>query len=371
MANAVFNVAVFFVVFRECLEAVLVIAILLSFVDRAIKSSDASLGKRLKTHIWVGVGLGFLICLIIGGAFIGAYYSLKKDLFGSAEELWEGCFCLIASIMISMMGLGMLRVQKMQEKWRVKIAKALVDVPSRKRDRLKLGYWGKKYALFLLPFITVLREGLEGVVFVAGAGMSTKNAKASSYPLPAVVGLLAGGLVGFLMYYGSSRSSLQVFLIVSTCFLYLIAAGLFSRSVWFFDTYTYNKATGGDASESGSGNGSYNINRALYHVNCCNPELDNGWDIFNSLLGWQNTGYYSSVLAYIFYWVFFTILVLLLIHQERYGHLPLIKKKFTDLKPRFFRKKQLDNAEKEQLFNRIDHLAITDEGIVETRATNV
>jgi len=27
----------------------------------------------------------------------------------------------------------------------------------------------------------------------------------------------------------------QIFLIVSTCFLYLVAAGLFSKSVWFFE----------------------------------------------------------------------------------------------------------------------------------------
>lgn len=32
-------------------------------------------------------------------------------------------------------------------------------------------------------------------------------------------------------------TSIQVFLIVSTCFLYLVAAGLFSKSVWYFENY--------------------------------------------------------------------------------------------------------------------------------------
>ena len=32
-------------------------------------------------------------------------------------------------------------------------------------------------------------------------------------------------------------ASIQVFLIVSTCFLYLVAAGLFSKSVWYFENY--------------------------------------------------------------------------------------------------------------------------------------
>ncbi len=31
-------------------------------------------------------------------------------------------------------------------------------------------------------------------------------------------------------------ASIQVFLIISTCFLYLVAAGLFSRAVWDFET---------------------------------------------------------------------------------------------------------------------------------------
>lgn len=30
-------------------------------------------------------------------------------------------------------------------------------------------------------------------------------------------------------------ASIQIFLIVSTCFLYLVAAGLFTKSVWLFE----------------------------------------------------------------------------------------------------------------------------------------
>lgn len=30
-------------------------------------------------------------------------------------------------------------------------------------------------------------------------------------------------------------ASIQAFLIVSTCFLYLVAAGLFSKAVWLFE----------------------------------------------------------------------------------------------------------------------------------------
>ncbi|CAH02720.1 high-affinity iron permease FTR1 [Kluyveromyces lactis] len=368
-ANKVFNVAVFFVVFRECLEAAVIVSVLLSFLKQSIGSNDMATYKRLRMHVWIGVVAGFIICMAIGGGFIGAYYRYENDIFGSAEDLWEGVFCIIATLMISVMGIAMLRVNKMQAKWRVKIAKAMLEVPKDRRKKWSLKYWATRYSMFLLPFITVLREGLEAVVFVAGAGITTKDSKATAYPLPVVIGLIAGIIVGTLLYYGTSKSSLQIFLVISTCVLYLIASGLFSRGVWYFDNYYFNKKTGGDASESGDGNGSYNILRTVYHVNCCNPELDNGWDIFNSLLGWQNTGYLSSILAYNLYWLVLMIVIGLMMYEERNGHLPFCKNlKLRQLKPSYYLKRkqneELTAAEQEELFKQVNNLGVDEEGNV-------
>lgn len=72
------------------------------------------------------------------------------------------------------------------------------------------------------------------------------------------------------------------------------SAGRFSCGVWFFENYKFNKSTRGDASEDGDGNGTNNIHKSVYHVNCYNHELNNGWDNFHALLGWQNTGYVLS-----------------------------------------------------------------------------
>ncbi|CCD24250.1 high-affinity iron permease FTR1 NDAI_0C05910 [Naumovozyma dairenensis CBS 421] len=370
--NKVFNVAVFFVVFRECLEAVIIVSVLLSFLNQAVGDKDVKLYKRLKRQVWIGVFLGFFICLGIGAGFIGAYYSLQKDIFGSAEDLWEGIFCMIATVMISLMGIPMLRLNKMKGKWRVKIALSLIEVPKRKRDFFKITYLSRRYAMFILPFITVLREGLEAVVFVAGAGITTQGSHASAYPLPVFVGLIAGGAVGVLLYYGASRSSMQIFLVISTSILYLISAGLFSRGAWYFENYRFNKKTGGDASESGDGNGSYNIKKAVYHVNCCNPELDNGWDIFNALLGWQNTGYLSSVLCYNVYWITLMIFLALMIYEEKRGHLPFFKTlKLRELSPGYWIKTKEDELTKEQeeeLFLKMEKIQFTEDGgVVETR----
>lgn len=104
---------------------------------------------------------------------------------------------------------------------------------------------------------------------------------------------------------GGRGPSLQIFLIISTCFLYLVAAGLFSRSVWYFENYRWGLAIGGDAAETGSGPGSYDIRQSVWHVNCCNPLLNGGggWGIFNAVLGWQNSATYGSVISYNIYWL--------------------------------------------------------------------
>jgi high-affinity iron transporter len=66
---------------------------------------------------------------------------------------------------------------------------------------------------------------------------------------------------------GGSSARLQIFLVVSTCLLYLVAAGLFSRAVWAFEAQRWSTAIGGDASELGDGPGSYDIDNSVWHVN--------------------------------------------------------------------------------------------------------
>lgn len=160
---------------------------------------DKTVYKKLVKQVWLGVALGLVICLVIGAGMIGAFYGFGKDHFAVTENIWEGVFGLIASIIISIMGAALLRVSKLQDKWRVKIAQAI----EKKERNSGLGrasafkQWCERYAMFILPFITVLREGLEAVVFIGGVGLSLP---ATSFPLAVVCGFLCGILVGYLIY---------------------------------------------------------------------------------------------------------------------------------------------------------------------------
>jgi high-affinity iron transporter len=84
------------------------------------------------------------------------------------------------------MSLAMLRMDKAKAKWRVKLAAAFHERPVGE-DSGKHGGRSSKYALFLLPLITVLREGLEAVIFVGGVALGEP---AKSIPIAAIVGLL-------------------------------------------------------------------------------------------------------------------------------------------------------------------------------------
>ncbi|GFF40527.1 plasma membrane iron permease [Aspergillus lentulus] len=325
MTKDVFAVPIFFICFRECVETSIIVSVLLSFIKQTLgREQDAITRKRLIRQVWWGVAIGLFISVCVGAGMIGAFYGYGKDHFAGTEDLWEGIFSLIASVIITIMGAALLRVTKLQEKWRVKLAQALEAKPLTRgtfKNNLKL--WAEKYAMFLLPFITVLREGLEAVVFIGGVSLSFP---ATAFPLPVFTGLLAGVAIGYLLYRGGNQASLQIFLIISTCFLYLVAAGLFSRGVWYLENNTWNHVIGGDAAETGAGPGSYDIRQSVWHVNCCSPLVNGGggWGIFNAILGWTNSATYGSVLSYNLYWITVIVWFVAMRHKERHGHLPVV-----------------------------------------------
>ncbi|KAI9831831.1 MAG: hypothetical protein M1826_002863 [Phylliscum demangeonii] len=318
---SVFAVPIFFVLFRETLETAIIVSVLLAFLKHSVDpQKDAAIFKRMRKQVWYGTGAGLAICTVIGAGVIGAFYGLGKNRWSGAEEVWEGAFALLTAVIITVMGAALLRVSKIQGKWKAKLEKALDARRDEKTGRWKR--WAEKYAMFLLPFVTVLREGVEAVIFVGGVSLGQP---ASSIPLAVLAGMAAGTLVGWFMYKGGNLASIRIFLVVSTCFLYLVAAGLVSKAAWLFQSYQWSKATGGDAAESGSGPGSYDIRQSVWHVNCCNPKFDGGggWGIFNALFGWTNSATYGSVVSYNAYWILVVLSFLVMRYREETGRWPL------------------------------------------------
>ncbi|SGY46762.1 BQ5605_C001g00468 [Microbotryum silenes-dioicae] len=338
----VFSVPIFFIVFREVIEAAIIISVLLglveSLVDKPVNEGDSldrdeavkkRLVRRMRIQIWAGAAVGMFIALCIGAAFIAVFFTTLNDLWAKYEEIWEGTFSLVACLIIFIMGITMLRIDRSKLKWKRKLANAFdqkfvadseVDVKDQREAR------SGKWSLFLLPLITVLREGLECVVFVGGVSLGQS---ARSIPLAAIVGLICGLVVGYLIYAGGSRSSLSAFLVISTNILFLLGAGLLSKGVGAFERYHFNKGVGADVSESGDGPGSYYVPGNVWHLEYGNPEntANGGWGIFNAILGqfllfppillgpcrlmfmlvlrtgWTNNATIGTIVSYCLYWI--------------------------------------------------------------------
>lgn len=368
-----FSIQTFLIVLRETLESAIIISVLLSFVHQtfctddgkvsnrpegqyqaipqeSISSSenteqsestlgDKRLGRILKLQIWFGGLLGLAVCLFIGAIILVVFYKVGNDLWAIAEHYWEGTFSILASIIISVMGIQILRVSKMQQKWKVKLGRLLqlsrhfnplISTSNRKSEGgwlYKLELLTEKYNMVILPFVTTLREGLEAIVFIGGIGV---NEDTSIWAIinAAVIAVIVGTLIGCILYRSGNTLSLQWFLITSTCFLYLVAAGLFSKGVWNFELQNFiNQCGGMDVSETGHGPGSYDIKKSVWHVNCCNGELQEDgafWMLLTAILGWTNSATYGSVISYISYWVVVTIAFTSLSYEEKHGYLPVI-----------------------------------------------
>ncbi|KAJ3103324.1 high-affinity iron permease [Phlyctochytrium planicorne] len=189
--------------------------------------------------------------------------------------------------------------------------------------------------MFLIPFVTVLREGLEGVVFLAGIAISEPL---SSIPLSGLSGLLLGLLVGFVIYQAGTylgheapptsppelhpsqssdsldpfipktvvvekkkQSPLHAFFVASSVMLLMLASGLVVRAVRGYEVDWWVRKIGG--ADDPDALDSYHVKSALWHFNCCNPNTPGGWAILKSVIGWDNTGTYLSVSSYMAFWL--------------------------------------------------------------------
>lgn len=75
---------------------------------------------------------------------------------------------MLAAGIIFVMGIAFLKMDRARIKWRYKLSAAFEKHRQAGMENSEGAGEGGKWALFLLPFVTVIREGLEAVVFVGG-----------------------------------------------------------------------------------------------------------------------------------------------------------------------------------------------------------
>lgn len=279
-----FSIAAFLILFREALEASIIIAVLLQMLQKMKM-------LHLKKWVWIGALVGVGISLIFSIVMIIIFYVANTKLFSSqASMIFKGCICYIACILITMVSFFMLNFYGLERKWRRKLQEAFDKDQSAKDKETK----NMKWSMLLLSGSATLREGVEAMLFLTGtsAGLSVK-----SVIIPGIVGIVAGSLLGVIVYYtGHTIKSLKWFFIASAALLLLIAAGMVINGTLFFSyaglfgiMFPYELRPWS--------------NRIVWNaIDCCNPNTNQGWALLRALFGWSAAPTNLSVLYYGLYW---------------------------------------------------------------------
>ena len=199
--------AIAIIVFREVLEAALVVGIVLV-------ASRGVVGRGL----WVGSGIaaGVLAAALVAacaGAIAAAVNGIGQELFNAAN------------LFIAVAMLGWHNVWMNRHGRELAGAAALLG-------RAVLGGSRPLYALALVVGIAVLREGSEAVLFLYGIAIAS-GVGALSILGGVVLGLVGGAAIGALMCLGLLAIPLRRLFGVTSWLILLLAAGMASQGAAF------------------------------------------------------------------------------------------------------------------------------------------
>lgn len=196
----------FIITFRETLEAALIVGIILAYLIKTKK-------ERYNNVVYIGIVSAVVASLI--GAFL--FNILAGGFEGRAEEIFEGVAMIFAAFLITFMILWMMKQKHIVIELHKKVDKEI-------KEQHKVG-------LFLLVFISVLREGIETVIFLGAASfVSTENNL-----IGALLGIVAALFLGYAIFVWSKRINLKAFFNATSILLVLFASGLVAHGVHEFE----------------------------------------------------------------------------------------------------------------------------------------
>jgi high-affinity iron transporter len=184
---------------REGLEAALVVSILVAFLVRTERRSALP-------WVWAGVAVAVVLSILVGALLTFTSNSMSFE----AQEAFGGGLSIVAVGFVTWMIF-----------WMRRTARALSgELRDRLEQALQIGSW----AVVLMAFLAVGREGLETAVFFWAAAQA---AGSTSAPLAGfLVGIAVAVALGYLIYRGAVRINLARFFTVTGVLLIFVAAGI-------------------------------------------------------------------------------------------------------------------------------------------------
>jgi len=195
-----------FLAFREGLEAVLVIVIIMLY----LKNSK-------QTQYYKYVSLGGLLAIFVSILFAALFNILFGGFSGIIEEIFEGFTFIISGVFIITLILWMSKEgPKLKQSIKMKIEESIET--------------RKLLSITVLTFIIIVREGIELVLLLTGA-TSVGSLGQGEVIIGSLIGLSLATLIGLMTFYGIKSINISKFFKVTNIILILFAAGLITYGI--------------------------------------------------------------------------------------------------------------------------------------------
>ena len=164
--------------------------------------------------------------LVYSGTLAGIFFSIVAAILfqmlaggfeGKAEQLFEGITMLFGAFLLTTMIVWMMGQRHIA-----------LDLKKKVEHEIEHRH---RFGLFFLVFISVLREGVETVIFLGAANFIEDG----SGTLGSVLGIAAALFLGYLIFIASFKVNLKIFFNVSGILLLLFAAGLVAHGIHEFE----------------------------------------------------------------------------------------------------------------------------------------
>lgn len=200
---------VVFVVWRESVEALLIVGILNAWL-----ADNAPEARRARIFLWSGVVAGIAVAALLGWVLVGMAQSLSD----TAQEAFRAGMVLVASVLILQMVIWMRRHGRTLKR---ELEGSLDDAVAQNN------WWG----IFTLALIAIAREGSETAVFLYG--ILSVDLGGGRFPLIAAsaIGFVAALGTYALLQLGGRYLSWRLFFRVTEVMLLLLACALLISGV--------------------------------------------------------------------------------------------------------------------------------------------
>ncbi|WP_199153408.1 FTR1 family protein [Chromobacterium sp. ASV23] len=198
---------VLFIVWRESVEALLVVGILNAWMNHN------AAGRAGKPYLWGGVALGLVIAVALAVALFAA-----GTLMAGAQDYFQTGMVFIASALIVQMVLWMREHGRTLKK----------ELESGLSEKAASNNW---WGVTILSALAIAREGSETVVFLYGSLAEAQGMELAKLGLAGLIGLALALLTFYLLQLGGKVLSWRLFFRVTEVMLLLLGASLFLNGV--------------------------------------------------------------------------------------------------------------------------------------------